>query len=465
MCKHCNHQQSRMFTEMFFEAARIVSGDTYRYVHHHDGRGFDYSRSYEGRAWFKREYDKHRLHDAVQDAIERYRPDNWHQLLLEWPHKAVTDPNKVAYTENERKGEADRQTLTTPGKYLRRHFSSMPDHELRDIVARFTYAGGIEIVSDMANMIEAVVNGPSSCMSRDFNIRCNDGEFRHPYEVYDPALGWSMAVRVQDGKILGRCLVFDGDIDGEHYKGFVRSYKRHPDERQHSGVDEAIEAYLKNLGYTKWGGWPEEARLLHYQVNGGFLAPYIDGDTRHVEIYNEDYLVIDSGGDYCCDNTCGTASGAICECEDCGESIYDEDDVSYVGRGEDTRVCNDCIDHYTYVYGRRGNQYYIHDDYVVHVGDESYDEDYLSDNDIVELHDGGYAHMNDAVLVGDDWYDCDDDDICYAADTEQYELRSDCWQCYASDAWYTNETAYVEVDGETYHPDNAPEVETDNETE
>lgn len=459
MCKHCNHEQGRLFTEMFHKAARIVSGDTYQYVRDAKGRVIDHKQTYTGRAWFKREYDKHHLHPAVQDAIEVYRPDNWHQLLLEWPHKAITDPNKLAYTENDRKGEANRQTLTTPGKYLRRHFSAMPDHDLRDLVARHSYAGGIEIVSDLDNMIEAVTKGPSSCMSRDFDIRCNDGDCRHPYAVYDPALGWSMAVRVESGKILGRCLVFEGEIDGEQHKGFVRSYKRHPDERQHSGVDEAIEAYLKNLGYTKWHGWPEGARLMHYQVNGGFLAPYIDGDNRQVEIYNDDYLVIDPDGDYCCDNTCGTASASICDCDDCGEAIHDEDDLSYVGRGEDTRVCESCLEHYSYVYGRRGHQYYIHDDCVVWVGDEKYDQDYLSDNDIVETVDGEYIHMDDAVEVHGDWYDSDSSDICFAEDTEQYELREDCWQCYDSDVWYTNDTDYVEVDGKTYHPDNAPETE------
>lgn len=457
MCKHCNHEQGRLFTEMFHKAARIVSGDTYQYVRDAQGRVIDHKQTYTGRAWFKREYDKHHLHPAVQDAIEVYRPDNWHQLLLEWPHKAITDPNKLAYTENDRKGEANRQTLTTPGKYLRRHFSAMPDHELRDIVARFTYAGGIEIVSDLDNMIEAVIKGPSSCMSRDFDIRCNDGDRRHPYEVYDPALGWSMAVRVQDGKILGRCLIYTCPDTG--YKCFVRSYKRHPDERQHSGVDEAIEAYLKNMGIQKASCWPDGARLIHYQAGNGFLAPYIDGNTQHVEIYNDDYLVIDSNGDYECSNTGGTANASICDCEDCGDAIYDEDDITYVGRSEDVRICESCLEHYSYVYGRRGHQYYIHDDYVVWVGDEKYDQDYLSDNDIVELHDGDYVHMDEAVMVHGEWYLADDSDVCYAEDTEQYELREDCWQCYDSDIWYTNDTDYVEVDGKTYHPDNAPETE------
>ena len=459
MCKHCNVQQAQMFTDMFMQAARVVAGDSYEYVRNNNVRIVT-KQNYEGRAWFKREFDKHPFHPAVYSAFETYRPDNWHQLLLEWPHKSVTDPNRVAYTENERKGEADRQTITTLGKYLRRHFQAMPDHELRDIVARHTYTGGIEIVDDLPNMIEAVMNGPSSCMTRNFDIRCDDGERRHPYATYDPSFGWAMAVRVQDGKILGRCLVYT-DPETE-YKCFVRSYKRNPDERSHSGVDEAIEAYLKNIGFEKRGGWPEDAKLMLYRIDGNeFLAPYIDGDERHVDIYCNMYLTISANGEYCCDNTDGRAGAPLCNCEDCGAAIYDEDDQNCVGRGEDTTVCPRCFGNYSYVYGRGGYQYYVHNDYIVEADGEYYDEDYLSDNSIVELEDGGYTHSDNATFIesADAWYESDSDEICYAEDTEQYELKEGCWLCAESGDWYTNDVDYVEVNGETYHPDNAPATE------
>jgi hypothetical protein len=298
-------------------------------------------------------------------------------------------------------------------------------------------------------------------MTRNFDIRCDDGERRHPYATYDPSLGWSMAVRVEHGQILGRCLVY---TDPEtQYKCFVRSYKRSPDQRSHSGVDEAIEAYLKNIGFEKRGGWPEDAKLMLYRIDDHeFLAPYIDGDERHVDIYNDQYLTISANGEYCCDNTDGKAGAPLCSCEDCGAAIYDEDDQYSVGRGEDTTVCGDCINHYTYVYGRRGYQYYVHNDYIVEADGEYYDEDYLSDNSIVELDDGDYAHQDNAVCIGHTWYRDDSDDICYAEDIEEHALREDCWTCASTAKWYTQAVDYVEVDGETYHPDEAPESQ-DNE--
>jgi len=450
------------FSEIFSAAMRVVRGDCFWYDHKHER----HVQTYEGREWFQRECNAHGYHPAVNDALRIARPHDWHLLLLEWPHKSVTDPNRLAYTQSERHGEADRQTVTTIGKYLTRHFGGiLYDHEIRDIVARHSYSGSIEIVDYLPNMIEAVMNGPSSCMTRHFNIRCDDGEQRHPYAVYDPSLGWSMAVRVENGKILGRCLLY---TDPEtQYKCFVRSYKRNPDERSHSGVDEAIEAYLKSIGFEKRGGWPEDAKLSYYKLSGNsneFLAPYIDGDERHVDIYCDMYLTISANGEYCCDNTDGRCGAPLCSCEDCGAAIYDEDDQYCVGRGEDTTVCPRCFDEYTYVYGRRGYQYYVHNNYIVEADGEWYDEDYLDDNNIVELEDGEHTHSDNATFIesADAWYPSDSDEICYAVDTEQYEMRNNCWLCAESGDWYTDAVDHVEVGGEWYHPDHAPESQ-DNE--
>ena len=130
------------------------------------------------------------------------------------------------------------------------------------------------------------------------------------------------------------------------------------------------------------------------------------------------------------------------------------------------------------VYGRRGNQYYVSDDAVICVDDECYDRDWLGDNNIVELHDGDYCTMDDAVHVNDEWYHCDDETIVcdHAGD---YQLRDDCeqlyagewalrdeaWECAGSGNWYLHDDdTPVEVDGENYHEDYVPEPdETDEE--
>ena len=446
----------------FFPAAQMAAGTwTVReYIYNEFGRPIDYNykRPLAGRAWFKATYNNHILHPAIEKVIEglNYRPNDWQQLLLEWPHRSETDSNRIAYTQNERKGEADIQTVTTLGKYLQRHFT-MPDHEIRDVVALYTSTGEMEIRAHMQDIIDAAIKGPTSCMSKRFSIMCADGRERHPYAVYNPELGWSVAVRVNGESIDGRALIYKSSPDSKGY--FVRSYKR-----DHSGgyshADEMLEAWLKSQDIMKCNEW-EEARLDAYQVRDGWLMPYLDGSCQRVSYNSKDkILVVDGDGDYECDSTEGMTQDAGGEtCEDCGE-IHDEDDSYWVGYHEDRRVCSGCIENYTYVYGRNGRQYYIEDNEAVYVPSqgESYHIDYLSENNIVELADGDYEHIDDAVYIEahDEYHASNSDYICYAEDTERYELTDDCWQCNESDKWFTNDIDYELIDGEKVHPDYVP---------
>ena len=423
----------------------------------------DYVNPDVGRDWFSREVNKYDLHGAVEQAMQICRPDNWQQLLLEWPHQSVDDHKRIAYTVNERKGEADVQTVTSIGKYLTRHFSALHDHEIRDIVAHYVGAGDCRVIEgDVDAIVNAAIRGPKSCMSNSFDIDCDDGKTRHPYEVYDPAYGWHIAVREHGGEIMARALCLHDEDNGPV---FVRSYKRDP-HGGYSHADESLEAWLKSQGYTKKSGWPELARLAYHPVcRGEFLLPYIDGDVQHVNVKHgaKPYLELTDCGDYCATNTDGLASEAGVECEDCGD-IHDEEDSYWVGRYEDRRVCPRCLrNEYVYAYGARGQQYYEITSECSYCDDDGewYVDDYLSDNNMVLLNNGSLCDMENAVCIEscDEWFHLDDERICLAEDTERYELVDDCWCCVASGKWYTDDTDYIEVDGEPYHPDNAPETE------
>lgn len=458
---------ARNLWETMMLAMRIVRGDSHRF----DEVKREWYLPCPRREWFFAITQAHKFHPAVEFMIceAQYRPRDWHLLLLEWPHRALTDPNRVAYTRDERAGNGDRQTVTTLGKYLTRHFNA-PDDVIRDVTALYNYGGEITITNDMSAMIAAVMEGPASCMSRDLLRLCDDGVQRHPYAVYDPGYGWAMAVRRAGDEILGRALVWCNPHNADD-KCFVRSYKRESDQRSHSGTDEAINTYLKQLGYEDVNNWPEHAPLAAYQLrrsSSEYLMPYIDGRVQTVRQDSDGLFYIDEDGDMDASNTDGRTTLRGTECEHCGSMFDGENEGGYVGRNEDTHVCPYCLDnHYTYVYGRRGHQYYIYSDDAVYVDGEYYDQGYLSDNDIVELYDGNYSHIDNAYYVESrgEYYPNDDDDVVYAEDTQRYEMREDCWQCYESNDWYTNDTDYVEVDGETYHPDNAPEPEDDEDAE
>ena len=95
---------------------------------------------------------------------------------------------------------------------------------------------------------------------------------------------------------------------------------------------------------------------------------------------------------------------------------------------------------------------------------ESYDVDYLDDNEIVELNNGEYAPLDEAVEVNGDWYHIEDERICRTEDTDEFLLVNDgCWQCEESGNWYSDSIDFVEVDGNKYHPDNAPETDDEDE--
>jgi hypothetical protein len=447
---------------LFFQAARIVSDGVYRRI-----SPGNYEHVVIGREWFNQQRQRHQLHPAVYDMMTEhmYRADDWHQLLLEWPHKALTDPSRLAYTRDERSamhgGDSDiKAQVTTIGKYLTRHFPDAPSNLIRDIAAKYTYGGTTEITKDLDRMVYAVINGPRSCMSPSFDILCHDNVERHPYAVYDPSFGWGMAVRTDtDGMVLGRCLVHESD-EG---KGFVRSYKRERDYSSSSGADESIEAMLTSLGYAKWRGWPDHAYVMRYPLRReGYLMPYIDGGNQHVdEDADKDAFRISDYSGWEATNTSGIINGYTCTCDDCGEGM-DEDDSYSIGYHGDSHVGPCCIDDYTRVQGRRGEYYYTSNENAVEADGEYYHEDYLEDNNIVCLHNGDYTHSDNAVYIDsqDEYYHVDDDDICHTEDSNEYQMKDDCWQCTESGNWYTEDTDNVEIDGNLYHPDHAPESET-----
>lgn len=420
--------------------------------------------------WCYREMGRYSAHPAVLAALKTARPHDWQQLLLEWPHQSLNDAARVAYTRDERGGEQDRQTVTSIGKYLRRHWpdtNTMSDHLIRDLVARYGTNVEYKIVRTMAEMIHHLHQGPGSCMvwSRE-GMRCSDGQVRHPYQAYDPKYGWAMAVGTLNGDTVSRALIIDKPATDNKpaTKYFVRTYLK-PTDGGYSQADGGMENWLTEQGFEKRYSWTDGERLAHYPTSDYFLAPYLDGNEKRVnegtDTEGNTILVIDSDGNYLLDNTDGTPDYEddenTFECECCGDRTSD-DDGYWVSRQEDEHVCQSCCDNnYTYVYGRRGNQYYINSDYAVYCNDEYYDEDYLDDNSIVRLTNGEYEHTDNAVEINGDWYDADDERICMAEDTEEYALTEDCWQCAESCNWYTDDcTDYTEYEGERYHDDYIP---------
>lgn len=210
---------------------------------------------YFSRPWHQLQQRKHPLHPAVVAALKFAPADNWQQLLLEWPHVDQTDVTRLAYIRNERAGETDRPTSTSLGKYLRQHWPNMLDHHIRDYVAKYATVGEFRIERTTEAIVDAVQNGPSSCMQWESDDDIDDLGC-HPYEVYAPCYGWHMATRYEGSRIMGRALLMQRDNDEAKPKYFVRAYRRKDDEDYSQPDDELIQ-WLKSQGYEhrhSWGG-------------------------------------------------------------------------------------------------------------------------------------------------------------------------------------------------------------------
>lgn len=462
---------------------------------------------YTSRDWWIDLSTRFELHPVVRHLVNAYRPHDWQQLLLEWPHVSTTDPTRLAYTRDEAAGMADRQTVTSVGKYVRRHWPSLPDHTLRDAAALFqpdqiTHGTGIQF------LIRGVELGPRSCMQSAYGTipfssvqhqqlkdwlhnpaTSEEPDWsRHPYAVYEERFGWGMAIRTAaDGRIMGRCLTWT-DPDDASRKLFVRSYARNKDgDHCSSYTDTALEAWLKDKGYAKACRWPEGVRMaaLDHPTAGGYLLPYIDGgdsESRRVSYtYTSQgsYFERQDDGELECSNTNGTACDAEDDddedyryCEDCDTRVHYEH-TYHVDREDDRCVCDSCINDYTMVRGSsrrwdirsRYSEYYIPTDEAepVHSSYRNYDrgcEDYYIDPeyvpvDLICTEDHGYAEVDDTVVCTDGEYRFPDDPDVVELEhecpdtSERYAHVDDAWES-GDGKWYSDSEDWVLIDGAKY---------------
>lgn len=451
------------------------------------------------RYWWVKLTADFKLHPVVERAIEdNYRPVDWQRMLLEWPHISTDDSSCIAYTRDEKAGRdypvngSERQTKTSVGKYLSRHWPHVPDHVRRTWAGRYT-PDSFAIWEDVEDIISSVELGPQSCMHSSYgttpftardnialhewfkNERCGAVRWeRHAYYVYQPRFGWRAAVRLRSGMsgavpvVDGRCLVNIND------NTFVRSYKRDPNDG-YSHADEQLEAWLVDQGYTKEYSWHGKciAKVQYPNNRDCLMVPYLDGRSTAADDGGTQ-LRICSTGNY--DGTNTDANGgegadtSIGSCDRCGD-IIDEDDT-YITLGDgDACVCEYCADRaYVRVTGTahsRCEEYYILQCDAIEVNGTDYDSEHLPDY-IVCLADGDYAHHDDVVYSDEEgeYYLCSDSDVVYVdgewycktsdtvvlCDDDEYRKRDDCWMDAETEQWYADDEAYIGIDGKTYHP-------------
>lgn len=430
-----------------------------------------YDDYYQTRMHWLQLVQKFEVHPSVAKALkDNHIPTSITALVSEWPHISTTDAERLAYSRDDRALREDRQTVTSVGKYLRRHFPQLADHTIRDLVAAYT-PDECYIVNTREEMIAGIEFGPRSCMQSGYGsipfshdedhenlLQWSRGDadaddvnwHLHPYAVYCPSLGWSMALRKSEGRIDGRALLWTDPQNPDH-RIFVRSYKR--SDSGYSQTDEMLEQWLIAQGFVKRDGWKRGSEVLNITYSGsenhdGPMVPYIDGDNNKLTDCGKT-LRFSSNGELLCDNTDGTPTvedEPDWYCEDCDNGYSEDDDHYRVGADEDRRVCSCCIDNYTWVEAHRSN-YYIPRNDAVPVVDYRGRHDYCTDPDnlpdgVVELASGDYASAEDCCCIDNAWYLLTDDDVVEIAEEcpstgDRYALRDDAW-CDADGAWHSN---------------------------
>ena len=271
---------------------------------------------------------------AVKTALDKFGlPGGWHKLALEFP--VDVGNGSIGFCATAAKlhaamldGNGSQRTTTTAGRYIRRHWPEAKDHEIRDVTT-LAESNGVTITYDMDEMIDAVQCGPTSCMQWDeadssdiwymtgsqYYDDDDDDRFEndtttvHPYHAYAPELGWGMAVRKDNNRIVARALIYKKD----GVKCFVRSYGKDSD--GYSGSDVAIDAYLKHNGYKYLDAWPEGVAIKANKHEGGdWCVPFVDPGPNRIADYGRcfkldgDVFIRDNNGDYVFKKTDGSYS-------------------------------------------------------------------------------------------------------------------------------------------------------------
>ena len=286
-----------------------------------------------------------------------------------YSHIPVNSPDTatIAYTESADKGQRDKQTVCTFGRYIKKYFPQLSDSQIQELVQ--TYRGAqvpdtytLEFTSD-ADKISAIFetrmcaygNGnTSSCMYRKFT-----GWDPRPYHVYanSPDVSVAYAVRASDGAISARSVL------NNLGKKYVRVYAvNNGDNTEHESLCKVFSGMLKDAGYKQ--GTLLGCRLSKLYMNSAIIAPYIDGDALAVE-EGKWLRIVEDDAEFECSNLDGYANelDGRYRCADCEESYRSEEDRYSVEHG---MVCEGCFGNYQEaIYNARGYTTTIHCDNTV----------------------------------------------------------------------------------------------------
>jgi hypothetical protein len=235
-------------------------------------------------------------------------------------HVSMTDGAMVAFTENDAKGVADRQTKMKPGKYLTKFFGNvLKPEQITQLATEFAAEFApceLKFATDADDIEHVYVNGPRSCMSYSPGEYSSD---EHPTRAYAGPDLQIAYIENADRGITARAVIW-------------------PANKVHStiyGDAGRLRPLLRAAGYKE--GCLSGARLTALKQSGQYVVPYVDGISYgHVD--GKHIVLSGSGGVYL--NSTSGLSGPEYRCDCCGDGMSEDD--GYYCEDDGETYCEHC---------------------------------------------------------------------------------------------------------------------------
>jgi hypothetical protein len=407
------------------------------------------------------------LYDLPVWVEEPFWRNYGHELHDHFVHISLADPTAIAFTEDKRKGKADRQTPMKPGKYLQKFMGAgrggVIEHgPLKGQGAKITkqqvayysawHANGkrppnddvLCFATEADEMVRVYKEGPYSCM-RGCDKEWEDED--HPVRVYAAGDLQFAYLNNENGDVVGRALCWpDKEV-------FGRVYPTPNSDKEREQYAE-LHDRLKALGWVSIDERQnvfEGARLRRMtNSDGNLMMPYLDHEYGVEEVWpggggkaywrmtHDTHHQDNTDGTYCCgDDEDDTPDWTCEECHD-GHDDYTSSYTVYSrwrpeargGRGHpysEHTWCQSCAD-YSAFYCDGSDEHYKNDDTeCVEAGSGKYEINWFNAN-------GGYQ-----CSWSNEYFFKDDDPpitLTNGALVHPDNLHEAAFQCFFDGQWW-----------------------------
>jgi hypothetical protein len=301
---------------------------------------------------------------------------------------AFGDPTKLRYTPSVEYGKADRQIVTTLGKFLTKHYPDLGANLIRDLQNEWisqTKPAAIKFASTPDEVEHVYTHGPHSCMRSGGDSEPDE----HAARIYGYCKHTRVAYSEEGGKIVARSVVRE-DVEPKRYiRVYPNDQHRFAAALEAAGYVEDIEGLDGLLVPAIWEGH----RLIMPYVDGiGYGA--LEGKSVRLKVNS------DSRGDFEVQSTSGYAYPDGVEddswtCPRC-DHTHESDEQSCYSEYEERTFCTACEDDFTTARDERRREVTCHNDNAIYI--ESMGEsviftpEALRANGCHQMDDGEWVH-------------------------------------------------------------------------